>query len=453
MEPDPNCALQISPGDSKYWLPQGSPEKKPTVGMIFCNVDAAFTFYKQYAAELGFTIRHHASKKARDGHILFKYIVCNRAGFKNKVCPPVSDANLAGSEVCQKNRKRVSNRIGCKARITLKYVGVNGYSIFAFEECHNHAMSSEVSKQFLKANRNLDIGHQKFILNCFRANIGTMKSYRLYKETVGGYSNIGATAVDFKNFKRDLMAYISGVDAQIVVDKLFRKQDVCSAFFFDYDVDDTDQLTRLFWADPICRKNYALFGDVVSFDATYGTNRYNMVFGPFTGVDNHRKCITFGAGLLLKEDVESYVWLFTRFINAMARQPTCIITDQDPAMRIAIEKVFTSSKHRYCMWHIMNKVTQKVGPVLSKNETFMSSLNSIVWSHYLEPSQFEEKWISLMHEYELTTHDWFCHMFELRRWWIRLTLEIYLWLDCFVQRHVLKVKIPFFVNLPTHISV
>ncbi|CAH9084527.1 unnamed protein product, partial [Cuscuta europaea] len=368
-----------------------------------------------------------------------KYIVCSRAGFKNNACPPVSDTNVAGSEGCPtnrkrvsnrtdtnvagsegcpSNRKRVSNRIGCKAMLTLKYSGFKGYSVFAFEQRHNHSMCSELSKQFLKVNRNLDLGHQKFVLNCFRANIGTMKSYRLYKEIVGGYSNIGATSVDFKNFKRDLMAYIAGVDAQIVIDKLFRKQEVSSAFFFDYDVNDSDQLTRLFWADPICRKNYALFGDVVSFDATYGTNRYNMVFGPFTEVDNHRKCVTFGAGLLLKEDVESYVWLFTCFINVMGRQPTCIITYQDPAMRIAIEKVFTSSKHRYCMWHIMSKVTQKVGPVLSKNETFMSSLNSIVWSHYLEPSQFEEKWISLMNEYELTKHDWFVHMFELRYWWI-----------------------------------
>ncbi|CAH9105281.1 unnamed protein product, partial [Cuscuta epithymum] len=143
-----------------------------------------------------------------------------------------------------------------------------------------------------------------------------------------------------------------------------------------------------------------------------------MVFGPFTGVDNHRKCITFGAGLLAKEDVDSYTWLFTRFMHAMGREPTCIITDQDPAMRIAIEKVFSASKHRYCMWHIMSKVTQKVGPILSNNEAFMSSLNSIVWSHYLDTTQFEDKWTSLMEEYDLTAHDWFCHMFELRRWWI-----------------------------------
>ncbi|CAH9112386.1 unnamed protein product, partial [Cuscuta epithymum] len=158
----------------------------------------------------------------------------------------------------------------------------------------------------------------------------------------------------------------------MLIDKLFRKVEVCSSFFFDYDVDESDQLTRIFWADPTCRKNYSYFGDVVSFDATYGTNRYSLVFVPFTGVDNHKKCITFAAGLLAKEDVESYVWLLTRFIKAMGRQPACVITDQDPSMRIAIEKVLPESRHRYCMWHIMEKVTKKVGPVLSKNVDFMS---------------------------------------------------------------------------------
>ncbi|KAL8158968.1 hypothetical protein V2J09_000505 [Rumex salicifolius] len=39
-----------------------------------------------------------------------------------------------------------------------------------------------------------------------------------------------------------------------------------TAFFFEYDVDACDCLTRLFWADPI-------FGDIVWFAATYRTNR------------------------------------------------------------------------------------------------------------------------------------------------------------------------------------
>ncbi|CAI9295620.1 unnamed protein product [Lactuca saligna] len=34
--------------------------------------------------------------------------------------------------------------------------------------------------------------------------------------------------------------------------------------------------------------------------------RYDMVFVPFTGIDNHKKCVTFGADLLSREDGVSY---------------------------------------------------------------------------------------------------------------------------------------------------
>ncbi|KAH6760153.1 hypothetical protein C2S51_017102 [Perilla frutescens var. frutescens] len=108
----------------------------------------------------------------------------------------------------------------------------------------------------------------------------------------------GCTKTDVKNFTRNLRAYIVGADAQMVIDNLFKRREVCSAFYFEYLVDGEDKLKHIFWADPICRRNFAAFGNSVSFDATYNTNRYKMVFTPFTGKDNHGKCVTFGAALL-----------------------------------------------------------------------------------------------------------------------------------------------------------
>lgn len=85
-----------------------------------------------------------------------------------------------------------------------------------------------------------------------------------------------------------------------------------------------------------------------------------MVFVPFTGVDNHKKSVTFAAGLLSKEDIESYKWIFQCFLEAMQRQPICIITDQCPSLKQAIPTVFTTARHRLCMWHIMKKFPAKV---------------------------------------------------------------------------------------------
>lgn len=87
-----------------------------------------------------------------------------------------------------------------------------------------------------------------------------------------------------------------------------------------------------------------------------------MVFGPFTGIDNHKRCITFAGCFIAKEDVDSFEWVFRTFLKAMnGKEPYCLITDQDPAMGIAIPKVFKSCQHRFCMWHIMKKVPEKIG--------------------------------------------------------------------------------------------
>jgi hypothetical protein len=74
---------------------------------------------------------------------------------------------------------------------------------------------------------------------------------------------------------------------------------------------------HVFWADAMSRKNYSLFGDVVSFDATYTTNQYNMIFAPFTGVNHHLQSIFLGVAFLANEKVESYVWLFKIILKAM----------------------------------------------------------------------------------------------------------------------------------------
>jgi len=85
-----------------------------------------------------------------------------------------------------------------------------------------------------------------------------------------------------------------------------------------------------------------------------------LVFVPFTGIDNHKKCVTLGAGLLAKEDEDSYTWLLTCFLPAFGKEPTIILSDQDPAMKKAIATVLPGSIHRLFMWHITTKFTKKV---------------------------------------------------------------------------------------------
>jgi hypothetical protein len=70
------------------------------------------------------------------------------------------------------------------------------------------------------------------------------------------------------------------------------------------------------------RENYSHYGKLVSFDATYSTNQYNMTFAPFTGVNHHMQSVCFGAAFLVNEKIESYEWLFRTFLLAMGEKST-----------------------------------------------------------------------------------------------------------------------------------
>ncbi|XP_021996256.1 uncharacterized protein LOC110893458 [Helianthus annuus] len=83
------------------------------------------------------------------------------------------------------------------------------------------------------------------------------------------------------------------------------------------------------------------------------------------GVDHHNNCVTFAAALLYDETIESFTWMLEQFLEAHGKQPRLVLTDQDPAMEQAIAKVFNESFHRLYMWHIMDKLPQKIdGDVL-----------------------------------------------------------------------------------------
>jgi hypothetical protein len=85
------------------------------------------------------------------------------------------------------------------------------------------------------------------------------------------------------------------VDAQLFVARMEMKKEANFAFFYDFIVDEHGKLAYVFWVDATSRKNYRHFGDLVSFDATYSTNQYNMIFATFTCV-NH--CNTPGVTVL-----------------------------------------------------------------------------------------------------------------------------------------------------------
>ena len=91
---------------------------------------------------------------------------------------------------------------------------------------------------------------------------------------------------------------LDGGDAQSILIYLRKKQAENPQFFYTIQCDEKGQATNFFLVDARLRLAYRCFGDVVSSDTTYRTNKYDMSFAPFTRVNHHLQLIQFGCALL-----------------------------------------------------------------------------------------------------------------------------------------------------------
>nr|GEV45997.1 protein FAR1-related sequence 5-like [Tanacetum cinerariifolium] len=174
---------------------------------------------------------------------------------------------------------------------------------------------------------------------------GPTLAHRLKVALMGGYDKVRGTPDDYRNFKRAVNLFIRDRDAQMIVDKMINRKLHVLEFSFEHHVLH-DELVSRFWADDTMKCNYVVFSDVVSFDATFRTNKYNFVFVPFTGIDHNQKCVTFGSALLSDETEDSYCWMLKAFLKVHQKQPTLALTDQDVALRNVVVTMFPDSKHR-----------------------------------------------------------------------------------------------------------
>ncbi|XP_076899955.1 protein FAR1-RELATED SEQUENCE 5-like [Bidens hawaiensis] len=332
------------------------------------------------------------------------------------MCDSKGDCNES-SKTYYKRRKRLTIRCGCRAHIQLKSVDGGFFEVDYFVEGHNHRMVVDSDMQFVHSARKLTHVQEEAIYELSNMNLGPVKAFNLMRTQYDGFEKVGATKDDCKNFRQGLNCYIGEYDAEMIVQRLCAKKTFSSDYSFEYDVNDNRELIRMFWADETSKSNYLAFGDIISFDATFKTNKYKMVFVPFTAIDNHCHSVTVCAGLLASETIESYTWLLQMLLKSFGQAPK-VVTDQDPAMKQAIAAMFPNTRHRLCMWHIMKKVADKVGADLCNNEDFKSRLCNIVWTDSISPLEFEKKWQAIMVEFELDKNKWLTDMYEIRFDWI-----------------------------------
>ncbi|XP_043721169.1 protein FAR1-RELATED SEQUENCE 5-like [Telopea speciosissima] len=134
---------------------------------------------------------------------------------------------------------------------------------------------------------------------------------------VAGSESLGYTREDLNNYLRTKrQCHLVFGEARSLLAYFENETRNNPSFTYSMQLDNEEQITNIFWADPRMLIDYALFGDVVIFDTTFCTNKEYRPFGIFAGFNHHRGVTIFGAALLHDETVPSFKWLFETFLEA-----------------------------------------------------------------------------------------------------------------------------------------
>lgn len=210
-----------------------------------------------------------------------------------------------------------------------------------------------------------------FLKTLHNRNIPTALIMATLGDLHGELGNLTYTARDVANIRTKLRNEVSLNDMAKTME-YFEKLHAESPRFFYAKLEDENKAVRaLFWVDGRTREAYKKFKDCVFFDTTFCTNRYDMPFAPIVGINNHMQTIMFGCALIPDEKIETFKWVFEKWMDAMGHDPPgCIMTDQDQAMSKAISMVFPGIVHRCCKWHVLKIAKEKLGMLFRTRADF-----------------------------------------------------------------------------------
>ncbi|WVZ94569.1 hypothetical protein U9M48_040448, partial [Paspalum notatum var. saurae] len=377
------------------------------VSKVFGCEAEGFRFYNKYALEKGFSVRKtYVEWDKSNQEICLRKLVCSREGFR--------EAKYMNRED-RKRRPRDVSCVGCKAKMVIAQDNESGYwYVKDFIDEHNHPLAPKDLCCLLRSHRRISDEQKADIVEMEIAGIRKHQIMDIMEMQYGGYDKVGFTPRDIYNFcyryKRET---IGAGDAEMVISHFKAIQQRDPEFFFKYLVDGEGHLNGLFWCDSQSRLDYEAFGDVVVFDSTYRTNRYNMPFVPFVGLNHHRSTVIFGCRIISHETSEAYEWMLRNFLLAMGqKQPISVITDGDLAMQRAIRVVWTNSNHRLCVWHIEQNIIRNLHDDAVKEEfrTLMYDCCSA--------QQLERKWVQFLERNQVKSEEsWLHQMYQMRKLW------------------------------------
>ncbi|XP_021747548.1 protein FAR1-RELATED SEQUENCE 5-like [Chenopodium quinoa] len=252
------------------------------------------------------------------------------SGFKKtKLVEMVNEEDM--NVKTRKPRQVAITRSNCKACIRAKVNKEGKFEVVAHVIQHNHELTRSQWHYLHRSERKMTEEKAEAIKTMKSSGLTTMDTYNNMATEAGGEQNIGHSVVDHLNFcSRLRMEQIEAGEAQTLVNILNQEQSKDPNFFFRVKFGKDGRISNIFWRVSMMLEDYRIYGDMLVFDTTYGTNRYNLICAPFVGINNPWHNCMFACSFIGDEKTDSFVWLLETFLKAMEnKKPTSIFTDQD----------------------------------------------------------------------------------------------------------------------------
>ncbi|KAK6162455.1 hypothetical protein DH2020_002296 [Rehmannia glutinosa] len=384
-------------------------ESKLAVGNVMRNVDDAYLLYCNYAHAKGFSVKKGDQRYfPRTNELQAKEFECS--------CEGVKDEKRSNQRLPIYQKPITRTKCKTKLRITREKGGE--WKVSRFDTEHNHEMVAADQTHLLRSSCNLSHAKKSTLEAMVNAGISVANAVSFMENEAHGPQNLGFIRKDAYDHLSRLKKHtkVENGDASALLQYFINKSNKEAFFYWNIQLDNDNRVMNFFFRDYRCRVDYEYFGDVVSVDTTYRTNRYNLICAPFVGINHHRQNVMFGLAFMSDETESSFEWLFSTFLDSMSgKQPETIFSDQCQAMMDAIETIFPCAHHRLCQWHINQNAPSHLGS-LNGNSMFKHLWHKCM-GHCESEEEFEATWKSMMDQYNLGSHKWLNGMYKLRHKW------------------------------------
>ncbi|CAB5343108.1 unnamed protein product [Rhizophagus irregularis] len=342
-------------------------------GDTFKNYESFETYVKNYAKNKGFTVRLDTAKyDKKTKEIRWRDIVCSKSGISRK-----NKLQQTGQAVDNKStRNRSSQRCNCTFFIRgIKSEDHGLWIVVKINLSHNHDLVPIQLRKFMPDNREIPDNIKDKILGLHKAgiNVARIRDIIQYDQPNETYLYNDIHNFIYNNSNGSTKEKL--FDAQNFVTLLEQHKIENNEFAYIVKVNNnTNEFESAIWMFPEQKMYYSRFFDIVVFDNTYRTNRFDLPFGIFTGVNNYGQSVCFAGALLKSETTE--------------------------AMGSAFSVTFNNyeTKHRLCQWHLVKNITTNLMSKLgSKWQLFLRNFYGCLYE--TEEVNFNSAWDSLKVEF------------------------------------------------------